>query len=396
MPERAPMRLIPCLLLALALAGCAPRTQVDFAEPAPGAQLQTVYVAHTRGPDPAQPVPGWERSEALGFGRYVVAIPPGHTTGRIDRPRRNQAADPAVHFTVASQQPMDRATFRQAIARGLADETRAQREVTIFVHGFNTAFIEGVYRVAQLGQDLQLPGILAHYSWPSLGAPLAYAHDRDSALFARDGLQAMIEEAAAAGAPRIVLIAHSMGSHLVMETLRQMALDGSLRRIPLGGVILISPDVDVDVFIAQARRIGRLPQPFLIIASQRDRVLQLSARLTGQPGRLGNITDSARVIETGATVLDITAFGAGDGHFTVAESPALIQLLGRIGAVDAALAADASAALPLIPGTILTLQTTTEFLLQPGADPRTRRPVLPFLPVRRAQAGQAAPVPEQP
>jgi esterase/lipase superfamily enzyme len=389
------MRLIQCVIVTLFLAACAPRTQVDFSEPAPGARLQTVYVAHTRGPDPEQPVPGWERSEALGYGRYTVAIPPRRETGRIERPRRNRPVDPQLHFTLTAQEALDEAGFQRAIARGLADEVRTAREVTIFVHGFNTTFIEGVYRVAQLGEDLQLPGVLAHYSWPSLGAPLAYAHDRDSALFARDGLQAMLLQAAAAGAPRIVLIAHSMGSQLLMETLRQMALDGTLRRVPLGGVILISPDLDVDVFRAQARRIGPLPQPFLIITSQRDRVLRISARLTGQPGRLGNMVDAAAVVETGATVLDISAFGVGDGHFTVAESPALIQLLSRIGAVDAALAADPSATLPLIPGTILTLQNTTELLLQPAADPRNRRRLVwPFLPARPAFAAPVAVLPE--
>lgn len=365
---------LPALVI-LALAGCGPRQRADFVAPLPGTSLQTVHVAHLRGPDPDQPVPGWDRAAALGFGLYTVAIPPGHRPGRIERPRRNRPADPAVHFTLAGQEVQDRDGFRRGLARALADEARPQREVTIFVHGFNTNFVEGLYRVAQLGHDLQLPGVLAHFSWPSLGAPLAYAHDRDSALYARDGLQTMLLDAAAAGAPRVVLIAHSMGSYLLMETLRQMALDGSLGRVPLGGVILISPDLDVDVFRTQVRRIGRLPQPFLVVVSRRDRVLQLSARLTGQPDRLGNLTDPARVADLGVTLLDVSAFGAGDGHFTVADSPALIRLLGQIGAVDAALARDVSGELPLVPGTILTLQTTTGAILSGGQDPRLRRVV---------------------
>lgn len=367
------------VFVLLVLAACAPRPRADFAEPAPGAQVQQIFVVDTRAPDPVQPVPGRERSENAGYGRFDVAIPPRHTPGRIDRPRGRRPADPAVHFTLAGHDPMEPEEFRRALSRALSAETRPQREVTIFVHGFNTTFIEGVYRVAQLGHDLQLPGVLAHYSWPSLGAPLAYAHDRDSALFARDGLQAMIEAAVAAGAPRVVLIAHSMGAHLVMETLRQMALDGSLPRARLGGVILISPDVDVDVFRSQARRIGPLPQPFLIFTSQSDRVLGLSARLTGQPDRLGNLREPQRLEGLDLTLLDVSAFRGGDGHFTVAESPALIQLLAGIGAVDDALSDNPSARLPLIPGTILTLQATTEILLNPLSDPRTRRMVLPRL-----------------
>jgi esterase/lipase superfamily enzyme len=376
------MRLLPLAVLVVFAAACAPRAQVDMASPAPGAVLETVHVVTSRAADPGQPVPGTERSEALGYGRYVVALPPEREAGQIPRPRRGQEPDPTRHVTLAEASPLDATQFRISLAAALADEERARREVVIFVHGFNTHFVEGVYRVAQLGYDLQVPGVLAHYAWPSLGAPLAYAHDRDSALFARDGLQAMILQAAAAGAPRIVLIAHSMGSYLVMETLRQMALDGSLARVPLGGVVLISPDLDVDVFRRQAQRIGRLPQPFLIVTSQRDRVLALSARLTGLPERLGNLAHPERVADLGVAVLDITAFGSGDGHFTVADSPALIQLLGRIGAVDAAFAGDASASLPLIPGTILTLQNTTEALLNPLDETRPRRTLWPFLPNR--------------
>lgn len=367
------------LLIVALLAACAPRGQADLARPAPGATLIPIFVATTRAAAEAPAiVPGSARTADLGFGRFVVAIPPSHQTGQIERPRGRQDADPARHFTLAEAASTDADGFRATLAEALRTQTRAGREVTIFVHGFNTQFVEGVYRVAQLGHDLQLPGVLAHYSWPSLGAPLAYAHDRDSALFARDGLQTMIAQTVAAGAPRIVLIGHSMGAHLLMETLRQMALDGSLAQSRLGGVILISPDIDVDVFRSTARRIGRLPQPFLLVTSQRDRVLQLSARLTGEPERLGNLTDPARVADLGVTVIDISAFGSGDGHFTVASSPALIQVLGRIGAVDAAFAQDASGTLPLIPGTILTLQNTTEAVLNPAAVPRTLRALLPI------------------
>ena len=370
-------------LLCLALAACAPRAQVDVAQPAPGAVLETIHVVTLRDLEPGQIAPGAQRAATLSHGRYVVAIPPDRQSGEIPRPRRNQQPDPRRHFTLAEGTVQTPAEFRTSLSRALAAEDRAQREAVIFVHGYNTHFIEGLYRVAQLGYDLQLPGVLLHFSWPSLGAPLAYAHDRDSALIARDGLQEMIREVTAAGAPRIVLIAHSMGAHLVMETLRQMALDGSLARAPLGGVILIAPDIDVDLFRVTAQRIGRLPQPFLIVTSQRDRVLWLSAQLTGEPDRLGNLTDPDRVAGLGVTVLDVSAFGERDGHFTVAESPALIQLLAGIGAVDAALSGDASGTLPLIPGTILTLQTTTEALLSPLSGGPLRPLTLPFGPPRR-------------
>lgn len=368
---------ITIILASLVLSACAVRERVDYLpEPVAGAELQTVHVATTRGPDPDQPVPGWSREEGLHFGSYVVAIPPARQPGRISRPRRGQQVDPQRHFTLAAYGETGAAGFREAVARELSSLRGADREAVIFVHGFNTTFIEGVYRVAQLRADLALPGVALHYSWPSLGAPLAYAHDRDSALFSRDGLQQMIAETASAGAPRMVLVGHSMGAQLTMETLRQMAIAGDRNLERIGGVILIAPDIDVDVFRSQARRIGALPQPFIIVSSQRDRILQLSARLSGETARLGNLGEPDALAEFEVTLVDVSAFSTRGGHFDIGNSPALIQLMNQLGVVDRALTVDAAGVLPLLPATILTIQNTTQVVLQPMTETRQRR-ILP-------------------
>ncbi|MCC5999846.1 MAG: alpha/beta fold hydrolase [Pararhodobacter sp.] len=377
--------LVPFLAGFVALSGCADRATVDLVPtPAAGAVLQPVLVATTRGDAPDLPVPGWSRETDLTFGRYVVAIPPQHEPGSIRRPRPGTEFDPSRHFGLAGQHPLSSADFRAALRQELASQPAEEREAIIFVHGFNTSFVEGLYRVAQLSNDLALPGVAMHYSWPSMGVPLAYAHDRDSALFARDGLQQMLHDVAATNVPRIILIAHSMGSHLVMETLRQMALERDPRLSRIGGVILIAPDIDVDLFGAQARRIGRLPQPFVIVTSRRDRILQLSARLTGETARLGNLPDAGILDEFELTVLDVSAYSTGRGHFTLGSSPALIQLLSQLGIVNAALSDDAAGALPLLPATILTLQNTTQIILQPLTETRARR-IMPL--PRLAPAG---------
>lgn len=379
------MRRYLSIVVALVVLGaCADRERVDFlSEPVSGASLQVVHVATTRKPDTEQTVPGWGRSESLAFGRYEVAVPPQRRPGRIGRPRGGSNLDPERHFTLAAKREHGAEGFRKTIARELAALDANEREAVIFVHGYNTTFIEGVYRVAQLRADLALPGLALHYSWPSLGAPLAYAHDRDSVLFARDGLQKMIRETAAAGVPRVVLVAHSMGAQLTMETLRQMAIEGdeSLERI--GGVILIAPDLDVDVFRSQARRIGDLPQPFMIVSSQRDRILRLSARLSGETARLGNLGDAEALGEFEVTLVDVSAFSVGDGHFTIGRSPALIRMMTQLGIIDRALTDDAAGTLPLLPATILTIQNTTQVVLQPMTEPRERR-ILPRAQLPRA------------
>lgn len=362
------------LLSLLTLTACAVRDRVDFVQgPAPGAVWQPVLVATMRAPDPGQPIPGTRRSTEVTFGRYTVSIPPERQPGEIPRHRSRQDADPDRHFMLAEALPLQPAPFTAAVRAALAEQPPEQREVVIFVHGFNNTFAEGVFRTAQLKHDLRLPGVITHFSWPSLGEPLAYVHDRDSALFSRDGLIEMIHRIRDAGPQRIVLIAHSMGSQLTMEALRQMALarDPALGRI--GGVVLIAPDIDVAVFRQQARAIGTLPQPFLIITSQRDRALQLSARLTGEAARLGNLQSAEVLRDLPVTLVDVTAFGSGDGHFTVGSSPALIQLLGQLGAVNLALNAATPASLPMLAGGLRLPQTATEVVLTPSEEPRRRR-----------------------
>lgn len=327
---------------------------------------RAVFVASSRAGGRDTPL-AEARSEQLGYYRLDIAIPPGRRPGSI--PIATHDPDPAREFAVADWDVYAGARpFRAELRRALSRLAPEDRELVIYVHGFNNTFAEGVLRIAQLSHDLQLPGVAVHYSWPSAGNPLGYAYDHDSALFARDGLEDLLRIADASGARRVVLVAHSIGSLITMETLRQMAIarPGSPRRT-VNAVILVSPDIDVDVFRAQARRIGALPDPFFIFTSRRDRALRLSARLTGQSERLGNLEDPSRLGEFDVTLIDVTAFGSGISHFVPGDSPALIGLLSQVAEVDAAFDRDRAGRAGLLPGTVLTVQNLTQVILTPLA-----------------------------
>lgn len=277
------------------------------------------------------------------------------------------AVDPATQFLASREQLYpDTTAFRSGLRSALLARPRGDREAVIYVHGFNNNFADGVLRITQLAHDFKFPGVAVHYSWPSAGNPLGYAYDRDSVLYARDGLETLIRQVQAAGAEDIILVAHSVGSLLVMETLRQMAVakPGAVAK-EIGAVILISPDIDLDVFKSQATRIGTLPQPFGIFVSKRDRALSLSARLTGQRNRLGNITSLKPVEEFRVQVIDVTSFSTGDGHFTLGTSPAVISIFARGDDLGAAFRGDRAGRAGVIPGTLLTLQNATELILLP-------------------------------
>lgn len=364
------MRRIAGLMLIVLLAACGPRGTLTALPPGaePGI-VRTVFVATTRTVDPDTGIYGGGRLRGgANFARYDVSIPPERELGQITWPPKGGPPDARTDFLTTNVVPYDDAGgFRAELRRTLAALPPGEREVTVFTHGFNNTFAEGLYRVAQMSNDLEFPGVTVHYSWPSVGKTLAYVRDRDSVLFARDGFEQLLDEVAAAGAQRIVIVGHSMGGALVMETLRQMAIRGDRAVRPrIAGVLLLSPDIDIDVFHAQAEAIGKLPQPFLIFTSRKDRALALAARLTGvRRDRLGNLRDVTKVADLEVTVVDVAAYSTGDGHLNVGNSPALIRILSRIGDIDSAFGADRSGRAGLLPGFALTVQNATQIILTP-------------------------------
>ncbi|MGL4310872.1 MAG: alpha/beta hydrolase [Paracoccaceae bacterium] len=355
------------ILAAIFLIGCTPRGEMAFAPAAPGGAEQQVFVSTTRKREAVVGEFGSERSETVTYAQFGISIPPDREVGEINWPKGGREPDPITDFVVTDQTIYNNATeFRGELSEKLQEKGR---EATIFVHGYNNNFSEGLYRIAQLSSDLDLPGVAVHYSWPSIAKPLGYVTDRDSAAFSRDGLTDLIGEVKRSGADKIYLVAHSMGSLLTMEALRAIAIaqdDATMDRI--AGVILISPDIDVDVFRSQALEIGKLPDPFVIFGSDRDRILRLSGRLTGQRDRLGTLQDLGRVADLKVTYLDVGAFTEGSGHFDVGDSAALIRLFDRIGDVDRAFNLDAAGRTGLLPGLIITAQSATRVVLQPVVD----------------------------
>lgn len=359
------MRLSFVFLVLLTLSGCAPRGAITIvADAANVGQRHTMFVVTDRVRDPATARFTSGRAAEPSFARYTVSVPPKHEPGTIEWPRRQP--DPQTDFITTQEHLFPSVdAFSSDLKRAMRAKPKGQREAVIFVHGYNNTFAEGLYRLAQMTHDYSLPGVVVHYSWPSAANPLGYVYDRDSVMVARDGLSDLITRVRATGAERVMLVAHSVGSLLSMEALRQMeiARPGAVARA-VDSVVLVSPDIDVDLFNAQARKIGSLPQPFVIFTSKRDRALALSARLTGQRDRVGNVADPAELAELDVTLIDVSNF-TGDrlGHFVAATSPALIAMLANLSAYDASLQADPGARLGLIPGTVLTIQNVTQIIL---------------------------------
>ncbi len=330
----ASMRLL-CLVLTIliGLAGCAGHGVMAFADmPAQAGTLQTVFVATNRAADPNGEIFSGQRAQSLSYDRYAISVPPSHKLGQIEWAEGKP--DLARNFvTVDRSSYSSSGDFKTAINQALTGKPVAGREAVVFIHGFNTSYSEGVYRLAQIKNDFRLPGIAVHFSWPSAAETRYYVYDRDSIALSRDALQQLLNDLAESDVSKITLVGHSMGTYLTVETLRQMSMLQQARfQKKLGPVVLMSPDIDVDVFKSQIARIATLPAPFIIFTSSKDKALKVSALLTGQKERLGSLSSVNEIGNDKITVVDVSNFKGGDrlDHFAAATSPALITLINGI------------------------------------------------------------------
>jgi len=305
------------LALLAPLAACATRPETGFlspvAEVAPGASVHTVLVATTRDRDPR---PGTmfngERSGSLDYAELTVSVPPTHAPNNVEL-ASSPPGNPATDFVVRQADYLDSdKQFLRALNAQLATRPRGDRKVFVFVHGINTMFAEGLYRLVQVIQDSKSNSVPVLFTWASRGKVVEYLYDQNSATEARDELEHTLRLLFASDADKINILAHSMGNWITVEALRQIKISGHpLPTEKIGTIVLASPDIDVDVFKSQLRRFGTDHKPFTVVLSENDRALGLSKFIAGGESRVGdaNVDELAAL---GATVVDLTNLKATD------------------------------------------------------------------------------------
>ncbi len=327
---------VAIVMIALASACAGPRGELGFlSTPQVAQNVEQVFVATSRTPEPNATF-GTGRSSDLSLGTYDISIPPTHEAGKIEWPKGD--IDPETDFAIVRENILiPAADFKSRLNRAImspgAINQNGKREVTVFVHGFNTNYAEALYRIAQLKSDYnsEVPAVL--YSWPSAARLKFYAYDRDSALFARNGLEELLELLADSNAQEITLVAHSLGTEVLLEALRQIYRDGNPRiRSKIALVLLLSPDIDIDVFNSQIADINPLPQPFVILGSKEDKALGLMRLIAGGNVRLGDNMDISKINSDEIDIVDLSEFTDGDkfNHFALATSPTLIADINRL------------------------------------------------------------------
>jgi esterase/lipase superfamily enzyme len=337
--RRAPRAALTGLLVAMmALSGCGGRpvgVMQAAGTAAPGTSKVDLLVATTRAADdnPAVLFSG-ERGTGLAVNAVDVSIPPeaNRKVGQVQWPSR-LPADPLRDFVTVSVDPLE---GERAGETWLKTHMPKSRRVLVFVHGFNNRYEDAVYRFAQIVHDSHADVAPVVFTWPSRGSIFDYNYDKESTNYSRDALEELLTRTAANPAVSdVTIMAHSMGTWLTVEALRQMAIRNGHVASKINNVILASPDLDVDVFGRQFASLGKERPHFTIFVSQDDRALALSRRISGNVDRLGQIDPSvepyrSKLEAAGITVLDLTKLKGGDrlNHGKFAESPEVVKLIG--------------------------------------------------------------------
>jgi esterase/lipase superfamily enzyme len=186
------------------------------------------------------------------------------------------------------------------------------RDVLIYVHGFNQTFETAVLDAARLSDGIKFRGDTIAFSWPSKAKLLDYGYDRDSAMWSRDALEKVLD--GLMGSPtvgRLHFVAHSIGTMLTMESLRQLyAHKGDPIADRLGAVVFASPDIDMDVFASSVEHIGPVARKITVLTATNDRALALSRWMAGGMTRVG-AAQKTQLEQMGLHVVDASQEGWG-------------------------------------------------------------------------------------
>jgi esterase/lipase superfamily enzyme len=261
----------------------------------------TLLVATTRKPvngGRAKPWFGPQRASAITIARAKL-VPP-------DDGRLSLAAVGLGDWRIDEVEPVS------GDVSNLLAQTGGGPDVLIYVHGFKQTFETAALDAAHLSDGIKFRGRTMVFSWPSKAGLFDYAYDRESAMWSRDDFERVLSSMVSApGAGRVHIVAHSMGTMLALESLRQLyARYGDTVMGRIGAVVFAAPDIDMDVFSSAISRIGPLAGKITVITATNDRALELSGQIAGGMTRVG-AAEKAAIERLGVRVIDASDAGWG-------------------------------------------------------------------------------------
>jgi len=212
------------------------------------------------------------------YGTAKITIPTHRTPGELNLPRFwnfVSQSDPTRFFTIQQITDLSRKAFMQQMNSPGAKE---ESSLLLFVHGFDTTFADAAFRAAQLAHDLQFPGKVMFYSWPSAGVITGYWKDEDSSRISASRFQKLLADLLETKIDRIYIVSHSMGSRIVIPTVMALASRG-VDVSKLSELMLAAPDfneIEFKDIAAAFRKLRAKGTRLTIYASSNDFALRAS------------------------------------------------------------------------------------------------------------------------
>ena len=195
-------------------------------------------------------------------------------------------------------------------------------DLLVFIHGFNTPFVDAIIRAAQIGHDTNFKGEVVLFSWPS-DNNIEYAREKMRAEENYKPLATFLQDLVQANqSKKINILAHSMGTYILMDAL--VILDkqiksydkpftttrGALDKKIFNQIILAAPDIAQSDFRSKFKNheFSNLANRFTLYSSNKDYVLKGSRAFNyfGVEGsgeiRLGSSSEKFFVIDDMDTI----------------------------------------------------------------------------------------------
>jgi len=178
---------------------------------------------------------------------------------------------------------------------------------------------------------MQFRSIPVLFSWPSAGGILNYLYDLNSALDSRLWFANLVRMLRAeAKVDTLHIIAHSMGTFIVLDALSELAKVGPVPG--LSEIVMAAPDVDIDLYKTLVANIRPRVRGMTLYASANDKALVASRSAAGKP-RAGDVFNGEPILIPNIESIDVSAIGAemfGLNHNTFASNRSLIDDIGRL------------------------------------------------------------------
>ena len=167
--------------------------------------------------------------------------------------------------------------------------------VTIYVHGYNTTYIDNTLIAGEIYHYMGRRGAMMSFEWPSESKLFGYIPDKANANASTHQFRGLISNLAKeCNVDTITIIGHSAGSPVVVNALREIRLldyDLSPEQLQdkyrVGRVVLAAPDMDLRAFEnAIYDGFEEMTKGVAVYASPKDRALKLSEKLNNST-RLG-------------------------------------------------------------------------------------------------------------